>query len=300
MKTIPSKLPNVETTIFAIMSQLALEHKAINLGQGFPDYQPDSKLIGAVNKAMIEGHNQYPAMAGVPALRQAIANKVQTLYGHTYDEGTEVTVTSGASEALMISILAFVHPKDEVIVIEPVYDLYIPTITLAGGIPVVVPMQSPTNEVKRYSIDWERVRAAVNDNTRMLILNFPHNPTGINLTEEDLDALEQLVVDTGIIILSDEVYEHIVFNNETHRSLSSRPALANNAVVISSFGKTYHVTGWKVGYCCAPAYLSKELRKVHQFNVFTVPTPLQVGIAEYMEDPEPYRSLSKFYQRKHD
>jgi len=300
MKTIPSKLPNVGTTIFSIMSQLALDHNAINLGQGFPDFQPDPKLINAVNKAMLDGHNQYPPMAGIPKLRQEIADKIQTLYGHRYDETTEVTVTSGASEALMISILAFIHPGDEVIVIEPVYDLYIPTITLAGGTPVVVPMQSPTKTSPRYSIDWERVRAAVTNNTRMLILNFPHNPTGINLTEEDLDALERLISETGIVILSDEVYEHIVFNGETHKSLCSRPSLAAHSVVISSFGKTYHVTGWKVGYCCAPAHLSKELRKVHQFNVFTVPTPLQVGIADYMEDPEPYLQLSHFYQQKHD
>lgn len=295
-----SKLPTVGTTIFTVMSQLAAEHKAINLGQGFPDFDPDERLIDGVTRAMKDGHNQYPPMAGIPALREAIANKVRTVYGYSYDPVHEVTVTSGASEALMASILAFVHPGDEVVIIEPFYDLYIPAITLAGGTPVVVSMQPPSTEVPRYSVDWDKVRAAITDKTRLLILNFPHNPTGINLLEPDLDALESIVIDTGVLVLSDEVYEHIVFDGDIHRSLCRRAALAANAIIVSSFGKTYHMTGWKIGYCCAPAKLMTEIRKVHQFMVFTVSTPMQVALAEYMSDPQPYLQLPAFYQQKRD
>lgn len=295
-----SKLPDVGTTIFTVMSQLANDHKAINLGQGFPDFEPDERLIDAVTNAMRNGHNQYPPMAGIVPLRQQISKKMEALYGHAYDPITEVTVTSGASEALMASILAFVHPGDEVIIIEPFYDLYIPAITLAGGIPVIVSMQAPDDTNKRYSVDWNNVRAAVTNKTRLLILNFPHNPTGINLRDSDLDALEKIVVDTGITILSDEVYEHIVFNGGEHQSLCRRPTLANNSIVVSSFGKTYHVTGWKIGYCCAPEKLMNEIRKVHQFMVFTVTSPMQYALAEYMNDPEPYLGLASFYEKKHD
>lgn len=297
---IQSKLPDVGTTIFTVMSQLCVDHKAINLGQGFPDFHPDAKLVDYVTQAMKDGYNQYPPMTGIPALRTAISQKVEALYGTRYDENTEVTVTSGASEALMASILAFVHTGDEVIIIEPFYDLYIPAIKLAGGIPVIVSMQAPTETSPRYEINWAKVAAAVTDKTRMLILNFPHNPTGINLTESDLDQLEDLVNKTGIILLSDEVYEHIVFDGQQHQSLARRAALAANAIVISSFGKTYHTTGWKIGYCCAPVALSAEIRKVHQFMVFTVPSPLQVALANYMVDPSPYLNLSKFYQPKRD
>lgn len=300
MKTLISKLPDVGTTIFTVMSQLCTDYKAINLGQGFPDFNPDKKLINYVNQAMLEGFNQYPPMTGIPSLRLAIADKMKTLYGASYDKDTEVTVTSGASEALMASILAFVHTGDEVIIIEPFYDLYIPAIKLAGGIPVIVSMEAPTETLPYYSVDWQKITDAVTDKTRMLILNFPHNPTGINLTNNDLDELEKLVDKTGIILLSDEVYEHIVFDGEQHQSLARRESLAKNSIVISSFGKTYHMTGWKVGYCCAPAELSKEIRKVHQFMVFTVTSPMQVGLAKYMEDPSPYLNLSSFYQTKRD
>lgn len=295
-----SKLPDVGTTIFTVMSQLCVDHKAINLGQGFPDFHPDAKLVDYVTQAMNDGYNQYPPMTGIPALRTAIVNKVATLYGKTYDQDTEITVTSGASEALMASILAFVHTGDEVIIIEPFYDLYIPAIKLAGGIPVIVSMEAPTEAKPRYQVDWDRVSAAVTDKTRMLILNFPHNPTGINLDESDLDQLEAIVNKTDIILLSDEVYEHIIFDGKQHQSLARRERLAANAIVVSSFGKTYHTTGWKVGYCCAPAVLSVEIRKVHQFMVFTVPSPLQVALANYMDDPAPYLNLSEFYQPKRD
>ena len=296
-----SKLPNVGTTIFTTMSQLAIDKNSINLGQGFPDYHPDRKLVDYVNKAMLDGHNQYPQMAGIPTLRQEISKKISNLYKHIYDVDTEITVTSGASEALMASILALVHPGDEVIIIEPFYDLYIPAIELAGGKPVIVAMDvKKDNNTCKYSIDWDKVSKAINNKTRAIILNFPHNPTGTNLTENDLNALEDIVNKTGVILISDEVYEHIVFNGDIHRSICSRPTLAKNSIVISSFGKTFHVTGWKIGYCTAPKYIMQEIRKVHQFNVFTVPSPMQVGIAQFMQDPSTYTQLSSFYQEKHD
>jgi len=311
-----SKLPDVGTTIFTVMSQLATDHGAINLGQGFPDFDPDTRLVEAVTKAMKDGHNQYPPMAGVLSLREQVCRKIQDLYGHSYDPVSEITITSGASEALMASLLALVHPGDEVIVIEPFYDLYIPSIRLAGGTPVIVPMDAPNqdtsidtkqsalnNEIdddRTYRIDWQKVRNAITNKTRMIVLNFPHNPTGINLRESDLDALEKIVVDTGVLILSDEVYEHIVFRGQKHLSMCVRPTLAEKSIVISSFGKTYHVTGWKVGYCCAPSPLMAEIRKVHQFMVFTVTSPMQVALANFMEDPEPYLQLAAFYEAKHD
>lgn len=296
-----SKLPNVGTTIFTTMSQLAIDKNSINLGQGFPDFNPDKKLVDSVNQAMLDGHNQYPQMAGIPPLREEIAKKINALYKHNYDVDSEITVTSGASEALMASILAIVHPDDEVIIIEPFYDLYIPAIDLARGKPIIVPMDVSKNENNcKYTIDWDRVRKNISNKTRAIILNFPHNPTGTNLTDEDLDALEDIVDKTGIIIISDEVYEHIVFNGDTHRSICSRQSLAKNSIVISSFGKTFHVTGWKIGYCTAPKHIMQEIRKVHQFNVFTVPSPMQVGIAKFMQDPNTYNNLSGFYQEKHD
>ena len=297
---ITSKLPNVGTTIFTVMSQLAIDHKAINLGQGFPDFDPDQKLLDLVCKALNEGHNQYPAMAGVPALRQVISDKVQKLYGHYYDPATEITVTSGATEALMASILAFVRSGDEVVIIEPFYDLYVPAIELAGGKPVVVTMAPPTESNPIYQVDWNKVKDAITTKTRALIINFPHNPTGITLKESDLDALEEIVRDTGILIISDEVYEHLVFDGKNHLSMASRELLADHTLVISSFGKTYNATGWKVGYVCAPKLLSAELRKVHQFTVFTVPSPMQVALASYVADPDPYLRLPAFYQNKRD
>ncbi|CAP45331.1 pyridoxal phosphate-dependent aminotransferase [Bordetella petrii] len=297
---IRSKLPDVGTTIFTVMSRLAIEHQAINLGQGFPDFDPDPKLCELVAKAMSAGHNQYPYMPGVAPLRQAIAEKTQALYGRAYDPETEITVTSGATEALMATVLAAVNSGDEVVVIEPCYDSYLPAIRLAGGTAVPVPLRAPTLEDPYYRIDWLRVRDAITSRTRLLMLNFPHNPTGAVLNDSDLDALESIVRDTGILLLSDEVYEHIVFDGKPHASLARRPLLAEHAFVISSFGKTYHTTGWKVGYCCAPRQLSAELRKVHQFMVFTVSSPMQFALAEYMRNPQPYNDLPAFYQAKRD
>lgn len=295
-----SKLPNVGTTIFTTMSELALQHKAINLGQGFPDFNPDPELISLVHEAMLKGHNQYPAMPGVPALREQISLKVSQLYGHSYNPETEITITSGATEALMCSILALVKTDEEVIVIEPVYDLYIPAIELAGGIPVVVPMLAPDAQHNSYRVDWQRVRNAITNKTRMLILNFPHNPTGIILDEQDLDILETIVADTGIFILSDEVYEHIIFGKASHCSMAKRVGLIERSIIVSSFGKTYHVTGWKLGYCLAAASVMQEIRKVHQFTVFTVYSPMQYAMAQFLKNPAPYLGLSDFYQAKRD
>ncbi len=295
---IRSKLPDVGTTIFTVMSRLAIDHQAINLGQGFPDFDPDPRLRELVTKAMDAGHNQYPYMPGVAPLRAAIADKVATLYGHRYDAETEITVTSGATEALMATVLAAVNSGDEVVVIEPCYDSYLPAIRLAGGTAVPVPMRAPTLDDPYYRVDWQRVRDAITPRTRLLMLNFPHNPTGAILDDSDLDALEAIVRDTGILLLADEVYEHIVFDGKPHASIARRPLLAEHAFVISSFGKTYHTTGWKIGYCCAPRQLSAELRKVHQFMVFTVSSPMQFALAEYMADPRPYLELPAFYEAK--
>jgi len=294
-----SRMPGVGTTIFTVMSQLATEHGALNLGQGFPDFDPDPKLLDAVNCAMKAGHNQYPPMPGIPELRKAIQKKIHELYGHEYDANNEITVTAGASEALFCSLMALIHPGDEVVVIEPFYDLYIPVIRLAGGIPVIVPMTLSDSD-GTYAIDWEKVRAAINNRTSAVILNFPHNPTGINLSNSDLDALEEIVEATGVMLISDEVYEHIVFDGKAHQSLARRPLLAAHSIVISSFGKTYHVTGWKVGYCSAPAAMTAEIRKIHQFNSFTVTSPMQYGLAHYMEDSDHHMKLAEFYQTKRD
>jgi len=295
-----SKLPNVGTTIFTTMSQLATDHKAINLGQGFPDFNPDSRLLELVSQAMTDGHNQYPPMAGIPSLRQEIASKMESIHGHAYDWNMEITITSGASEGLMASILAFVGNGDEVVIIEPFYDLYIPAIELAGGKPVVVPMLAPDSGNANYRVDWQRVRDAITEKTRMMILNFPHNPTGICLQRSDIEALESIVEQTGILLLSDEVYEHLVFDGHEHLSLARSPLLAAHTIAVFSFGKTYSATGWKIGYCCAPQELTAEIRKVHQFMVFTVTSPMQFGLAEYMKDPQPYRDLPPFYQQKRD
>ena len=295
-----SKLPEIGTTIFTVMSRLATEHKAINLGQGFPDFNPDPALLRHVTQAMADGHNQYPPMAGIKSLRQEIAAKISTLYEHNYDPETEITVTSGATEALMATIMALVKPGDEVIVIEPFYDSYLPAIKLAGGTPVIVPMTAPGPNQPMYQINWERIRQAINKHTRLLMINSPHNPTGVVLAPADLDELERIVSGTGILLLADEAYEHIVFDGQSHQSLARRGNLAANAVVIGSFGKTYHATGWKVGYCCAPKFLTAEIRKIHQFMVFTVNTPMQVALAHYMKNPETYTGLSAFYQKKRD
>lgn len=294
---IVTKLPKVGTTIFTVMSALASEKGAVNLGQGFPDFHCDPALVDAVTRAMQDGLNQYPPMAGVLPLREAIADKVERLYGHRYDPVSEITVTAGATQGILTSVLCAVHPGDEVIVIEPVYDCYVPAIELAGGIPVFVQMEVGA---AGYSIPWDKVRAAVTPKTRMIMVNTPHNPTGSVMRASDVAALAEIVRGTDILILSDEVYEHMVFDGQPHESLTRHPELAERSFINSSFGKTYHVTGWKVGYVAAPAALTAEFRKVHQFNVFTVNTPVQYGLAEYMKNPAPYLDLPAFYQRKRD
>lgn len=295
-----SKLPDVGVTIFTVMSRLAAEHQAVNLGQGYPDFDPDPALLSLVNQAMLDGHNQYAFMPGIAALRDAIALKNTQLYGATYHADSDITVTSGATQALMTAILACVHPGDEVIVLEPNYDSYVPAIRLAGGIPVPVALTPPTDAEPTFRPDWDKVRAAITPRTRLLMINFPHNPTGAVLGDSDLDALERIVADTGIYLISDEVYEHIVFDGVAHASVARRPALAARSFVISSFGKTFHTTGWKIGYCCAPAAMTEEFRKVHQFMVFSVATPLQVGLAAFMAEPRHYLDLPAFYQTKRD
>jgi len=294
---IVSKLPRVGTTIFTVMSALASEKGAVNLGQGFPDFDCDPALVDAVANAMKTGLNQYPPMAGVPLLREAIAQKIKTLHGHTYDALNEITVTAGATQGILTSILCAVHAGDEVIVIEPAYDCYVPAIELAGGIPVFVQM---TVSSDGYSVPWDKVAAAVTSKTRLIMVNTPHNPTGSILKKADINALADIVRGTDILILSDEVYEHMVYDGQAHESLCRHPELAPRTFINSSFGKTYHVTGWKIGFVAAPAALTAEFRKVHQFNVFTVNTPVQYGIAEYMKNPAPYVELPAFYQRKRD
>jgi methionine aminotransferase len=292
-----TRLPAVGTTVFTRMSQLAAQAGAVNLGQGFPDFGCERSLLGAVNDAMQADFNQYPMMSGASVLRQAIVAKVATLYGHSYNVDSEITVTAGATQALTTAILCCVHPGDEVIVIEPVYDSYVPAITLAGGVPVPVEMEV---DASGYTVPWAKVAAAVNSKTRLIIINTPHNPTSTVLRAADMQALCDIVRGTDVLILSDEVYEHMVYDGHQHESVSRYPELAARAFVVSSFGKTYHVTGWKIGYVAAPAALMAEFRKVHQYNVFSVNTPMQHGIASYMADPRPYLELPAFYQRKRD
>jgi methionine transaminase len=290
-----SRLPHVGTTIFTVMSALATEHGAVNLGQGFPDFGCDPALIDAVDRAMRAGLNQYPPMTGVPALREAVAAKIEALYGRRYDPGTEITVTAGATQAILTAILAIVHPGDEVIVLDPCYDSYEPNILLAGGVPVHVPLTPGT-----FRPDFDRIAAAIGPKTRAIIVNSPHNPSGTVWSEADMARLSALLAPTDIVLISDEVYEHMVYDGARHESASRHPALAERAFVVSSFGKTYHVTGWKIGYVSAPAALMAEFRKVHQFNVFTVNTPVQHGLAEFMRDASQHLNLAAFYQRKRD
>jgi len=292
-----TKLPAVGTTVFSLMSALAAEHGAVNLGQGFPDFACEPKLLDMVGDAMRAGHNQYPMMTGAPPLRDAIAAKIDAIYGASYHAATEITVTAGATQALTTAILCCVHVGDEVIVIEPAYDSYLPAIALAGGVPVLVQM---TLGDAGYSVPWDQIAAAVTPRTRLIIINSPHNPTGSVLRAADMRALADVVRGTDILILSDEVYEHMVYDGQRHESVCRYPELAERAFVVSSFGKTYHVTGWKVGYVAAPAALMAEFRKVHQYNVFSVNTPMQHGIASHMSDPAPYLALPAFYQRKRD
>ncbi len=295
--SLQSKLPAIGTTIFTVMSALAAEKNAVNLGQGFPDFDCDPALVDAVTDAMKSGLNQYPPMIGVPGLRQAITAKIARLTGLMYDANTEITITAGATQAVLTAILCCVHAGDEVIVIEPAYDCYVPAIELAGGKPVFVQM---TVGPQGYAVAWNDVAAAVTSRTRLIIINSPHNPTGSILREADINALADIVRGTDILILSDEVYEHMVYDGAPHESICRHPDLAARAFVVSSFGKTYHVTGWKIGYVAAPAALTAEFRKVHQFNVFTVNTPVQHALASYMANPAPYLELPAFYQHKRD
>lgn len=292
---IDSRFPDMGTTIFTVMSKMAVECGAINLSQGFPDFQAEPALFDAVHRAMQAGRNQYAPMAGMPELRQAVADKVAALYGTRFDAETEVTVTAGATQAIFTAIAAFVRPGDEVVVFEPVYDSYVPAIETVGGKAVHAKLHFPD-----YAPDWDEVRRLVTPKTRMIIVNSPHNPTGSLLSAADLDELAKLTRDTGIVVLSDEVYEHILFDGEKHASLAGHPELRERTIVVSSFGKTYHITGWKIGYVVGPGNLMAEFRKVHQFNVFTVHTPSQLGLAEYMQSASRHLGLAAFYQEKRD
>ena len=293
--TLQPKLPDAGITIFTVMSQLAAEHRAVNLSQGFPDFNAPDALIDLVSGAMRQGLNQYAPMQGVPALRQRIAEKVKNLYDASVDPDVAITVTSGATEALFAAITAVVHPGDEVIVIEPAFDSYVPAIELNRGVPVFVPMTFP-----QYTIDWNRVRDALTPKTRLIILNSPHNPTGTALDDADMAALQEIAAAHPFFIVSDEVYEHIIFDGRRHQSMLRYPDLAAKSFVISSFGKTYHTTGWKIGYCVAPPDLSKEFRSVHQFLTFASNTPIQHAYAEFMQNSAHYLTLCDFYQQKRD
>ena len=296
--TLTSRLPAVGTTIFTVMSALAAEKNAVNLGQGFPDFDCDPKLVDAVTDAMQKGLNQYPPMPGVPVLREAVATKLAKLYGRSYNPATEITITAGATQAIITIILAIVHPGDEVIVLEPCYDSYVPNIELAGGVAVRVPLTPGT-----FRPDFDKIAAAITPRTRAILINSPHNPSATVWTDADMRRLQDMLAPTDVLLISDEVYEHMVFDADTgqqHQSAARYPALAARAFIVSSFGKTYHVTGWKVGYVAAPAALTAEFRKVHQFNVFTVNTPVQYALAAYMADDRPYLDLPAFYQRKRD
>jgi methionine transaminase len=293
--TLRSRLPSVGTTIFTVMSKLAADVGAINLSQGFPDFDCDPALIDAVVKHMRSGLNQYAPMPGVLALRKAIAAKYARTHGVTYDPETEVTITSGGTEGIFDAVASVVHPGDEVIVLEPCYDSYVPGIELNGGVPVIVPLQLPD-----YRIDWDAVAAAITPKTRLLMINSPHNPTGSIVAAEDIAALTAIVRRSGIYIVSDEVYEHIIFDGARHESMSRHPELAARSFVVGSFGKTFHVTGWKVGYVVAPAALTAELRKVHQYVTFSTMTPVQHGIADLLNDQEALDALPSFFQRKRD
>jgi len=297
---ISSKLPDLGTTIFTVMSQLATETGAINLSQGFPSFDPPDTLINRIQWHLHNGANQYAPMPGVPSLREAIAEKTERLQGRKLDVDTEITVCTGATEGLFSAITAIVRTGDEVVILDPAYDSYEPAIELAGGITRRVPLRIDENG-SDFHPDWQRLSDAISDKTRLIILNFPHNPTGAILTADDLDKLAELVRDRNCYLLSDEVYEHIVFDGEPHRSLASHDELWQRSMIICSFGKTFHATGWKLGYCAAPAHLSVEFRKVHQFTTFSVSTPMQHGIADFLaSDPGFYESLPSFYQQKRD
>ena len=291
----PSRLPHVGTTIFTVMSALASQHQAVNLGQGFPDFGCDPRLTDAVAEAMRAGHNQYPPMPGAAPLRQAIAAKIEVLYGRRYSAESEITITAGATQAILTAILCCAGPGDEVIVLEPSYDSYVPNIELAGATAVRVPLTPGS-----FRPDFDKIAAALTPRTRAIVINSPHNPSGTVWSAADMQRLDELLAPTDVLVISDEVYEHMVYAPLRHESAARWPGLAARAFIVSSFGKTYHVTGWKVGYVAAPAALSAEFRKVHQFNVFTVNTPMQHGLAAYMQDAAPYLQLPAFYAAKRD
>lgn len=293
--SIQSKLPKAGTTIFSIMSGLANETGAINLSQGFPGFPVSEELISLYHQAMKDGHNQYAPMPGIISLREHISEKIHEMYGHIYNPDSEITITAGGTQALNTAIIALIHPGDEVIVPEPAYDSYIPSVLLAGGIPVPIALKAPD-----YKINWDTVRSKVSPRTRMIIINTPQNPSGSIIQSDDMKELENLVRDTNILVLSDEVYEHIIFDEEKHESVSRYPGLAERSLIVYSFGKTYHATGWKTGYIVGPAYLMREFRRVHQFTVFSVNTPLQFALAEYMKNKNNYLGIPAFYQRKRD
>ena len=290
-----SRLPHVGTTIFTVMSGLAAQHKAVNLGQGFPDFDCDPALVNSVTQAMQAGHNQYPPMPGVPVLRQAVSAKIEALHARKYNADSEITITAGATQAIITALLAIVHPGDEVIVLEPCYDSYVPNIELAGGIAVRVALTPGT-----FRPDFGKIAAVLSPRTRAILINSPHNPSATVWSRADMLALQDLLAPTNVLLISDEVYEHMVFDGAQHESAARYPGLAERAFIVSSFGKTYHVPGWKVGTVAAPAALTAEFRKVHQFNVFTVNTPVQHALASYMANPAPYLDLPAFYQRKRD
>jgi methionine aminotransferase len=292
---VQSKFPDMGITIFTVMSALAAEKGAVNLGQGFPDFHCDPLLVDAVCAAMRQGLNQYPPMAGVAPLREAVAAKIEAIHQRRYDAATEITITAGATQAIITAILAVVRPGDEVIVLEPCYDSYVPNIELAGGTVVRVPLVPGT-----FRPDFDKIAAAMTGRTRAMLINSPHNPSATIWSREDMLRLQEMLAPTDVLLISDEVYEHMVYDGQEHQSASRFPGLAARAFIVSSFGKTYHVTGWKVGYVAAPAPLTAEFRKVHQFNVFTVNTPVQHGLAAYMGDPQRYLALPAFYQRKRD
>ena len=293
--SVSSKLPQVPISIFSVMSKMAADHDAINLSQGFPDFPVSSELIELVSKYMREGKNQYAPMPGLPALREVISKKVSSLYNCEYNPESEITITSGATQALFTAIMALVKEGDEVIVFTPAYDSYAPSIELAGGKAVYIQLQTPD-----YSVDWEQVKKMINSKTKMMIINSPHNPTGAILNKNDIEQLEKITLGNDIIILSDEVYEHIVFDGQKHESLSAYPNLAAKSVIVASFGKTFHATGWKMGYCLAPENLMSEFRKIHQFNVFSSNTPIQFALAEYLKNEDNYLKLGEYYQKKRD
>lgn len=290
-----SKLPDVGTTIFTVIGQLAAEHNALNLSQGAPNFSPDDALVDGVTKAMRAGHNQYAPMAGIGALRAALAAKVETLYGVHYDPSTEVTVIASASEGLYSTISALVHPGDEVIYFEPSFDSYAPIVRLQGATPIPIKLSSTD-----FRVNWDEVSAAITPKTRMIIVNTPHNPTATIFSDADIERLKAVTRNTDIVILSDEVYEHVVFDGAKHHSMACHRELAERSVIVSSFGKSYHVTGWRVGYCLAPAALMDEIRKVHQFMVFSADTPMQYAFVEALSNPQSYLGLSAFYQHKRD